>query len=288
VKHVAEQFDYTTGRVALRPAGLSMMAALYRYRTFIARSAWNELRDRYAGSGIGVFWNILVPLIQIAIYVFIFSAIMGARVAANGQGAPKPFAFVLFLCSGMLPWRAFAEAMSRGTLSLVRNASYLKKMALPEVIFIAQSALVGFLSAAISLGLFFLAGIPMGLPVGWSYLLVPVVLLLFQALSFGFSLSLASLNVLFHDVGQAVGLLMPMWMWLTPIVYAETILPPAARALIHWNPAYGFITAFRDIFLNNRVPAPATWGMMIGWVITSIILGYVVLSKLRVEIRDIL
>ena len=92
-----------------------MIAAIYQYRRFIVRSAWNEMRDRYAGSGIGVFWNILVPLIQIAIYVFIFSAIMGARIAAAGQAAPPRFAFVLFLCAGMLPWLAFADAISRGT-----------------------------------------------------------------------------------------------------------------------------------------------------------------------------
>ena len=55
-----------------------MIASLFQYRKFIVRSAWSELRDRYAGSGIGVFWNVLMPLVQIAIYVFIFSAIMSA------------------------------------------------------------------------------------------------------------------------------------------------------------------------------------------------------------------
>ena len=124
-----------------------MIASLYRYRSFIMRSAclaelpeadvktWTELRDRYAGSGIGVFWNILVPLIQIAIYIFIFSAILGARAVAGGSSLPPRFAFVLFLCTGMLPWLSFADSISRGTQSLVRNASYLQKMALPEAIF---------------------------------------------------------------------------------------------------------------------------------------------------------
>lgn len=263
-----------------------MIAALYQYRKFIVRSAWNELRHRYAGSGIGIFWNVLIPLIQIAIYVVIFSAIMGARV--QGQAAAQPFAFTLFLCTGMLPWISFADAIARGTQSLVQNAGYLQKMALPEAIFIAQSAVVGFASAAISLGLLMFAGIFLGLPIGWSYLLVPVVLLMFQLLSFGLALLLAPLNVLFRDVGQVIFLLLPMWMWLTPIVYTENILSPAARTLIHWNPAYGFITAFREIFLQNRAPALPIWGMMLGWMLASIVLGYVALSKLRIEVRDTL
>ena len=265
-----------------------MIASLFQYRKFIVRSAWSELRDRYAGSGIGVFWNVLMPLVQIAIYVFIFSAIMSARVTTSGSKATSQYTFVLYLCAGMLPWLAFSEGIARGTQSLVRNANYLRKMALPEAIFIVQSALVGLLTAAISLALFFAVGWPLGLPVGWSYLLLPAVLVLFQALSFGISLTLATLNVLFRDISQMIGLLLQMWMWLTPIVYSETILSPAGQALMHWNPAYGFIIAFREIFLQNQVPAPATWAMMLGWVLATIALGCLVLSRLRLEVRDVL
>jgi lipopolysaccharide transport system permease protein len=136
--------------------------------------------------------------------------------------------------------------------------------------------------------LLFIVGWPMGLSIGWSYLLLPAVLVLFQGLSFGVSLTLSTLNVLFRDVGQAITLLLPIWMWLTPIVYSETVLPPAGRALMRWNPAYGFITAFRDIFLHNQVPAAATWGMMLAWVLASVALGGLVLSKLRFEVRDML
>jgi lipopolysaccharide transport system permease protein len=265
-----------------------MIASLYQYRKFIVRSAWNELRDRYAGSGMGMFWNVLMPLAQIAIYTFIFSALMNMRVAASGTTSTSQYTFVLYLCAGMLPWLAFSDCIARGTHSLVRNANYLRKMALPEAIFIAQSALVGLLTSAISLGLFFAIGGPLGLMIGWSYLLLPVVLVLFQGLGFGISLILGTLNVLFRDIGQAIGLLLQMWMWLTPIVYSETILPPVGRTLVLWNPAYGFITAFRDIFLHNQAPSLATWGMMLGWTLVSIALGSLVLSRLRLEVRDVL
>src|SRR3569832_676594 len=97
-----------------------MIESLYKYRRFILRSAWNEMRHRYAGSGIGIFWNILMPLIQIAIYTFIFSTIMGPRVAASGSAPPNRFAFMLYLCAGNQPWLAFTECIGRGTHALVR------------------------------------------------------------------------------------------------------------------------------------------------------------------------
>jgi lipopolysaccharide transport system permease protein len=265
----------------------SMFGSLYRYRGFIVRSAWNELRNRYAGSGIGFFWNIVIPLVQIAIYAIVFSTLLGPRVTAAGV-APNKFAFVLYLCTGMLPWLAFVECISRGTQSLVRNANYLQKMALPEIIFIAQAAVLGFLTSAISLAIFFVIGWPLGLVVGWSYLLLPVVLILFQALGFGIGLTLATLNALFRDIGQVISLLLQMWMWVTPVVYSEKILSLTAQTLIHWNPAYAFISSFRDIFLLNQIPSLLTWGMMLGWVVVSVTLGYFVLSKLRHEVRDVL
>jgi lipopolysaccharide transport system permease protein len=265
-----------------------MIGPIYRYRRFIVRSAWNELRDRYAGSGIGIFWNVIIPLTQIAIYAIVFSTLMGPRIAASGSTATNRFTFVLYLCTGMLPWLAFAECISRGTQALVRNATYLQKMALPESIFVAQSTLLGFFTAVISLGLFFLIGWPLGLPVGWSYILLPVVLGLFFGLGFGLCLTLATLNAFFRDIGQAIALVLQMWMWVTPVVYSEQILPPAWRPVFHWNPAYGFMTAFRDIFLQNHVPAITTWGMMLGWAAVTVALGYFVLSRLRFEVRDVL
>src|SRR5690349_14545773 len=147
----------------------SMIEPIYKYRRFIVRSARNELRDRYAGSGIGIFWNVILPLVQIAIYAIVFSTLMGPRVSATGSAANK-YAFVLYLCAGILPWIAFSECIGRGTQSLVRNARYLQKMALPEAIFVAQSTVEGIFTAAISLTLFVSIGWLLGLPVGWSYL----------------------------------------------------------------------------------------------------------------------
>jgi lipopolysaccharide transport system permease protein len=265
-----------------------MIASLYQYRKFIIRSARNELRDRYAGSGIGIFWNVILPLIQIAIYTIVFSTLIGPHVSSTGSAAGNKYAFVLYLCAGMLPWIAFSECIGRGTQSLVRNARYLQKMALPEAIFVAQSTVEGILTAAISLTLFMIIGWLLGLPVGWSYLLLPVLLLLFQALAFGITLILAPLNAFFRDIGQMVPLLLQIWMWSTPIVYSEKLLSPAAQEVMHWNPSYRFINAFRDIFLQDQIPDPVTWAIMLSWIVVSIALGYFVLTKLRPEIRDVL
>src|SRR5437588_4313811 len=123
-----------------------MVRGLYQYRGFIWRRAVADLRHRYAGTGLGVVWNVLHPLAMIAIYSVLFSALM----AADVPGVPGRFAYVLYLCSGFLPWLAFSECVTRGCNAFLDNAAYLKKLPMPEQVFVAQTAASATLGLAIS------------------------------------------------------------------------------------------------------------------------------------------
>src|SRR5436305_4357804 len=84
-----------------------LVRGIYEYRSFIWQRAVADLRHRYAGTGLGVVWNVVHPLTMIAIYSLIFSTLM--PVTARIPNASEHFAYVLYLCSGFLPWLAFSE-----------------------------------------------------------------------------------------------------------------------------------------------------------------------------------
>ncbi len=254
------------------------------YRLFIWRSAMSDLRHRYAGSAMGVFWNVLIPLLQILILTIVFSQIMEVRLP--GAGSAK--AFAIYLCSGLLPWLGFSECVSRGTQSFLENANYLKKLPIPEQIFVAQNAVGGTLSVGISMVLLFFLTIVLKAPITWTWLAVPAVILLLQFLGFGLGLMLGSLNVFFRDIGQGLGILLQMWMWLTPIVYVKDILPARFRELLIFNPAFPFIDSLQGIIVRGLWPAPWHWLLMIFWALTAPLAGYMILRKLGTEIRDVI
>ncbi|MHC5823386.1 MAG: ABC transporter permease, partial [Nostoc sp.] len=56
---------------------------LYKYRRYIFYNAWYELRYRYAGTGIGIFWNIINPLCEILIYTVVFSLLLSRGVRGS-------------------------------------------------------------------------------------------------------------------------------------------------------------------------------------------------------------
>lgn len=260
-----------------------MIFGLWRYRWFILKNALSELRYRYAGSALGVLWNIVNPLAQIVVYTLVFSNIMAPRLGAGST----PVGFTLYLCSGIFPWVAFSECVARGANAFVENASYLKKLPIPEQVFVAQNAVSATLGLAISMSLLFVltVGTAGGLSATWIG--VPAALVLFQAFGFGIGLLLSTLNAFLRDVGQAVGVGLHLWMWATPIVYVEDILPAKLQVLLQYNPAYPFIEALHRMIVSGEWPLPGTWVLMVVWASAAPLAGYLVLRAGRVEIRDV-
>lgn len=256
----------------------------WKYRLFIWRSAISDLRHRYAGSAMGVFWNVLTPLMQILIFAIVFSQIMEVRLPRAGGSN----AFAIYLCSGLLPWLAFSECVSRGTQSFLENATYLKKLPIPEQIFVAQNAVGATLSLGVSMSLLFMLTIGLKGEITWAWLVVPTVILLFQSFGFGLGLMLGSLNVFFRDIGQGLGIVLQMWMWLTPIVYVKEILPDLFQRLLVFNPVFPFIDSLQGIIVSGLWPARWHWGLMTWWAFISPLAGYLILRKLKPEIRDVI
>ena len=261
-----------------------MVVNLWKYRKFIFINSVNDLRHRYAGSAMGVFWNVLNPLAQIFVFTLVFSQLMKIRLPDMSSTT----GFAIYLCSGMLPWISFSECVSRGTHSFIENANYLKKLPIPEQIFVAQTAMSGTLSILISISLLFFINLIMGVHIGWTWLLVPIILVLFQCFGFGLGLILGSLNVFFRDIGQMVGIILQLWMWLTPIVYTKEIIPERFAYFMNFNPSFPFVDALHMTILYNELPASWEWTAMLLYAMAAPILGYLVLRKLRPEIRDVL
>ncbi len=256
----------------------------WMYRSFIWRSALSDLRYRYAGSAIGVFWNVLIPLAQILIFTAVFSQIIEVRLPRAGTTN----AFAIYLCSGLLPWLGFSECVSRGTQSFLENATYLKKLPIPEQIFVAQNAVGATLSLGVSMSLLFLLTIVLKGEITWAWLVVPTVILLFQSLGFGLGLMLGALNVFFRDIGQGLGIILQMWMWLTPIVYVKEILPALFQSLLVFNPAFPFVDSLQGIIVRGLWPDQWHWSLMTFWALTAPLAGYMILRKLKPEIRDVI
>jgi lipopolysaccharide transport system permease protein len=230
-----------------------------------------------------VVWNVLHPLALIAIYSIVFSAVMSTTI----PGVAGRFGFVLYLCSGLLPWLAFSECVTRGATAFLDNATYLKKLPMPEQAFVASTAASATLGLAISFSLLLAIALALGLKPNPYWLLLPIPLVMLQVLGFALGLLFGTLNVFFRDIGQFLAVSLQIIFWTVPVVYTVDKVP-ALKWIFPWHPLYPPLAAIRDLFLSDRLPDQATCIGLIAWPLMLLALAWLAFSRLRNEIRDLL
>ncbi len=256
------------------------MISLYRYRQYIVMNALGDVRHRYTGTGLGLFWNVLTPLTQIAVYAVVFSSMM--------KGHLPHGSWILYLSAGVLTWGAFNECVTRGLHSFMENAPYLKKLPIPEQVFVARSAMAATFSLGISLSLLIVVAAISHRGFSAIWVLVPVVCVLWQAMGFGLGLLFGTVNVFIRDVAPIVGVIFQIWFWTVPIIFVEEAVPGLMQAAIKFNPPYPYLRAIHDLLVYSAMPPWWVWPAMVGWAALTIAAGWGVLRALRKEIRDVL
>ena len=228
-----------------------MLASAWKYRGFVAESIRRDLRTRYAGSVLGAAWQLLSPLALIAIYTMVFSQVMRARL----PGLDDQYAYAVFVCAGLLPWNMFAEILLRSQGMFVEHANLLKKSSFPRICLpaiVVGGAVANFLIVyGVFLALLMLAGRSAGFAT--LYAIVPIFLLVLIAAGIGVLLGLT--HVFFRDVGQAIGIVLQLVFWLTPIIYPLTVLPSGYAAWIARNPLTPIFRSLQEVFVSGVVPS---------------------------------
>lgn len=243
-----------------------------------------ELKERYRGSFTGFGWALLQPLIQLAIYAFVFVQIFKARVP--GAGAPG---YVPFLVVGMWPWIAFSESILRSTIAIQENAALIGKVALPREILVLAPCVASFLLHTAGFAAILLVLAMTGQGVAISHL--PLALLLYIpmfACALGISLMLSAFQVFVRDLVQIVGQLLTLMMFAAPIFYDRANLPERYQGFLDLNPFTFYVEAMRNLLLGyGEFP----WhGLLIALAVAGLLLavGHWLFRRLDPHFEDFL
>lgn len=252
---------------------------LWRFRGFIYGTVKREFQTKYLNSLLGVAWTVIQPLSMILVYTLIFSQIMRARL----PGVEGAFGYSIYLCAGVLTWGLFAETVGRCLNVFLENANLMKKMSFPRLclpVIVVAGACINF---AIIFGLFLLFLIATDNFPGWVIVAMVPVLAIQILFALGLGITLGVLNVFFRDVGQAFGVILQFWFWLTPIIYPLDILPEKFQALIRLNPMTGLMSAYQNILARGQWPE---WGSVMPVLILGILFSMMGLLLYRRHVGD--
>jgi len=261
-----------------------MLIAVRHYRHFILTSIRNDLRTRFARSKLGATWAILQPLTQGAIYALVLGQILGSRLPDTNN----KYAYVVYLLGGLLGWTLFAELITRCLTIFVDNASLLKKMVFPRIclpLIVSGSCLLNnlFLLAA-TLFIFMLVG---NYPT-WMWLWLPVLIAITLLFGLALGLILGVLNVFVRDVAQVTNVVMQLWFWLTPIVYAISILPGHFAPVLRLNPMYAICSSYQQVLLWGHLPHLKTLGAIVVLSLVLLTVGMLLFRRASPDMVDVL
>jgi lipopolysaccharide transport system permease protein len=212
--------------------------------------ARRELAARYKGSVLGLIWAVLTPVVMIAIFTFIFAGIFGARFGANGTA----WDYALYLFCGLLPWTAFQESVQLSSTIIVAHSNLVKRVVFPlETLPVAQaiSTLANQMFGTLAL---VIATIIIRGQLHATLLWLPVLIVPQLIMTLGAAWFIASLGVFLRDIVQGIALVLMAWMYLTPIIYPEQIVPEKFRPFININPFTPLIRSYRRIILEGTSP----------------------------------
>lgn len=211
-----------------------------------------DVVGRYKGSFIGLGWSFFNPILMLIIYTFVFSVVFKARWGVDGNESKAEFAVVLFV--GLIVHALFAEVINRAPGLIQTNVNYVKKVVFPLEILPVVTMGATLFHGVVSLGVLVSAFVLIHGFVHWTALLIPLILLPLVLMILGFAWLLASLGVYLRDVGQTVGILTTVMLFLSPVFYPVSRLPEKYQVLLLINPLTYVIEQARQVLIFGQVP----------------------------------
>lgn len=223
----------------------------------IWQMAKRDILGRYKGSVLGLGWSLLYPLLLLATYTFVFRLIFKARWPGMED---HPGTFALNLFAGLLLFNLFSEVVGRAPRLVLEQPNLVKRVIFPLEVLPWVGLGSAFFHTLLSLGVL-LGGVLLvqgGLP--WSALATPLILLSLLPMLLCMGWLLAGFGVFLRDIGQMVAPVLNVMMFLTPVLYPASALPPVVQKWLMLNPLTLPIESLRAALLLGQWPV---WGSLV-------------------------
>ncbi|MDO9104109.1 MAG: ABC transporter permease [Methylovulum sp.] len=273
---------------AAQPTSLYTLAkSLWRNRLLIVQMTKREVVGRYKGSILGLAWSFFNPVFMLVVYTFVFSEIFKSRWGGiGGDDSKTQFAVVLFV--GMIVLGLFSEVVNRAPGLILSNVNYVKKVVFPieilPVIVTGAALFHGLISLVVLLAAFTVFNGYLN----WTVIFIPLVLLPLIILITGLAWMLASIGVFLRDVGQTIGIITTVLMFLSPVFYPVTAVPERFRPFIMANPLTFIIEQSREVLIWGHLP---NWIGLGIYTLAAVVIawaGYAWFQKTRKGFADVL
>ncbi|MFH0518716.1 ABC transporter permease [Streptomyces sp. M41] len=264
-----------------RPSPPEYIRLLWARRHFIAAFSTAKLTAQYSQAKLGQVWQVLTPLLNAAVYYFIFGELMD-----TSRGVPD---YIPFLVTGVFVWTFTQSSIMAGTRAISGNLGLVRALHFPRAALPISFCLQQLQQLLFSMAALVVILLCFGVPVAASWMLAVPALVLQFTFNTGLAMIVARMGARTPDIAQLMPFLLRTWMYasggmfsITHMMSKHTDWPSWATSALQANPAAVYIDLMRfaliDSFDGSRLP-PHVWALATGWALLAGVGGFIYFWK---------
>ncbi|MER7511607.1 ABC transporter permease [Streptomyces lavendulae] len=267
-----------------RPSLPRYLAELWGRRHFVTAYAGARMQATYSTARLGQVWHLMTPLLNAAVYYFIFGVVMNAS-----HHVPD---YVPFLITGVFVWDFIGSSVNAGTRAVHGNLGLVRALHFPRASLPISSVVQLFQQLLVTMGALVVLLLAFGQTPGPAWLIALPALFLMAVFCAGCALVMARVGSKNPDVSQLMPFVLRTWMyssgvmWSIDSVLRTDHLPHWVTLLLKTNPAAVYIDLMRFALIDSFKAASLphhVWPIAIGWALLAGVGGFVYFWKAEEE-----
>jgi teichoic acid transport system permease protein len=235
-------------------SAITVLKEQFKHFNLIRRISLYELRNNNSANYLGLAWEILSPLIQIAIYWLVFGYLIngGDKKVIDNPSGGEPIQFLPWLITGLILWMFFQPAATQGAKSIYTRLRLLSKMNFPMSVIPNITIFSKFYPHIILIVIALIIAQITGYTLSIYILQLPYFVFAAFAFTYAFALLMTTLTTLIRDIQLLLQAVLRMVLYLTPILWTSQNLPGFLDTLMKLNPLYYLVEGYRAGLLGQH------------------------------------
>ncbi len=259
-----------------RPRLVEYVRQLWGRRHFILAFSQAKLTAQYSQAKLGQLWQVATPLLNAAVYFFIFGVILEAD-----RGMPREV-YIPFLVTGVFVFTFTQSSVMAGVRAISGNLGLVRALHFPRAALPVSFALQQLQQLLFSMIVLFVVSIGFGSYPKLSWLLIIPALVLQFLFNTGLALIMARWGASTPDLAQLMPFVMRTWMYASGVMFSIPVMladkPQWLADVLQWNPAAIYMDLMRfaliDGYGSENLP-PHVWAVAGGWAALFALGGFV-------------
>ncbi|MEU6539313.1 ABC transporter permease [Streptomyces sp. NPDC047000] len=275
---LAARYELTVS--GARPTLPEYVRQLWARRHFITAFATAKLTAQYSEAKLGQIWQIMTPLLNAAVYYFIFGVLLGTK-----RSVPD---YIPFLVTGVFVWTFTQSSIMAGTRAIAGNLGLVRALHFPRAALPISFAIQQLQQLLFSMAALVVILLCFGVPLAVSWLLVVPTLVLQFMFNAGVSMIMARMGSKTPDIAQLMPFILRTWMYVSGVMWSidkltkADNLPHYVTLALQLNPGAVYIDLMRysliDSFHSSQLP-PHVWPAAAAWALLAGIGGFIYFWK---------